>query len=99
MQGIDGFTGKFALKWTQSFLANDPELLDTMMSHLKYSIFNLIMQMYGKLEQLSANNLQNLELINSSILVAILDDSCPETDDELLKIVLGGSGNFSDVWD
>ena len=70
-----------------------------MMSHLKYSIFNLIMQMYGKLEQLSANNLQNLELINSSILVAILDDSCPETDDELLKIVLGGSGNFSDVWD
>ena len=51
-------------------------------------------QLYGKLEELSAKNVQNLDLINSSILVAILDDSSPETDADLIKVVLGGSGNF-----
>ena len=55
-------------------------------------------QLYGKLEELSAKNVQNLDLINSSILVAILDDSSPETDADLIKVVLGGSGNFGDFW-
>ena len=57
-----------------------------------------ILQLYGKLEELSAKNAQNLELINSSILVAILDDTSPETDADLIKVVLGGSGNFGDFW-
>ena len=30
--------------------------------------------------------------------MAILDDSSPETDDDLIKVVLGGSGNFGDFW-
>ena len=47
---------------------------------------------------MSPKNASNLELINSSILVAILDDSCQKTDDDLIRIVLGGSGDFSNFW-
>ena len=54
--------------------------------------------MYKKLYELSPTNGSNLELINSSILIAILDDSSPQTDDELLKLVLGSSGDFTDFW-
>jgi|688.fasta_scaffold1576986_1 hypothetical protein len=48
--------------------------------------------------EISPKNASNLELINSSILVAILDDSCPESDEDLMGIVLGGSGDFADFW-
>ncbi len=30
--------------------------------------------------------------------MAILDESTPETDADLIKVVLGGSGNFDDFW-
>lgn len=50
----------------------------------------------AKLKAVSDKNCANLEAINSSILIAILDDSQPTNDDEMLMRLL--VGNQHDLW-
>ena len=65
-------------------------------SQTKQTEFNL--QAREHLIELSPNNLKHLEAIESSILFVALNDCCPESEEELMRLTFAGCEKYRDVF-